>query len=79
MELCVQGAGLACPGFQLLLYAALRALIDRLGVTNFNVGIYNIDLCTSSSAMAAEEDKNDAESGAPESKRLMQAVPVLAR
>ena len=42
MELCVQGAGLRCAAFQLLLFAALRTLIDRLGVTTFNVGVYNI-------------------------------------
>lgn len=42
MELVVQGAGLGCPCFQLLLHAALRALLDRLGVATFNVGIFNI-------------------------------------
>ena len=42
MELVVQGSGLSCPCFQYLLHAALRALIDRLGVATFNVGIFNI-------------------------------------
>ena len=38
----MQGAGLRCAAFQLLLFAALRTLVDRLGVTTFNVGVYNI-------------------------------------
>jgi len=42
MEVVVQGASLSCPCFQLLLHAALRALLDRLGVATFNVGIFNI-------------------------------------
>ncbi|KAK9905646.1 hypothetical protein WJX75_003820 [Coccomyxa subellipsoidea] len=42
MELVVQGASLGCPCFQLLLHTALRALIDRLGVATFNVGIFNV-------------------------------------
>jgi hypothetical protein len=42
MELVVQGASLGCACFQLLLHTALRALIDRLGVATFNVGIFNV-------------------------------------
>ncbi|PRW33028.1 hypothetical protein C2E21_8036 [Chlorella sorokiniana] len=44
MEVCVHGSSMASPAFQRLLYTALRALIDELGVATFNAAIYNIDL-----------------------------------
>lgn len=38
MEVCVHGSSMASPAFQRLLYTALRALIDELGVATFNAG-----------------------------------------
>lgn len=43
-EIVVHGSSLTCPAFQSLVYAALRALVDELGVQSFNVGIHNISL-----------------------------------
>lgn len=37
MELVLHSRSLACPALAALLFAALRALIDGLGVTAFNV------------------------------------------
>ncbi|EIE23757.1 hypothetical protein COCSUDRAFT_63282 [Coccomyxa subellipsoidea C-169] len=75
MELVVQGSGLSCPCFQYLLHAALRALIDRLGVATFNVGIFNIrygaDVKSSAPHLAASVQAVDG-SGAPQ-------PPILAR
>ena len=39
MEVVVHGAALTCPSFQQLLWAALRALVDLLGVQSFNATI----------------------------------------
>ena len=39
METIVQGTSLTSPSFQAAIHAALRTLIDQLGVTTFNVGI----------------------------------------
>lgn len=36
--MCVHGSSLGSPAFQRLLYTALRALIDELGVATFNAG-----------------------------------------
>ncbi|GAB4820069.1 hypothetical protein N2152v2_007115 [Parachlorella kessleri] len=44
MEVCIQGSHMCSPAFQLLLYVALRALIDKLGVKTFNAAIYNVSL-----------------------------------
>lgn len=49
MEVCVHGSSMASPAFQRLLFTALRALIDELGVATFNAAIYNIDLAAPSS------------------------------
>ncbi|GBF92915.1 hypothetical protein Rsub_05751 [Raphidocelis subcapitata] len=43
-EVVVVGAHPGCAAFQSLLHAALRALIDRLGVATFNVGLLNLDV-----------------------------------
>jgi len=37
-EIVIHGASLTCPAFQMVFYAALRALIDDLGVESFNAG-----------------------------------------
>ena len=63
MEVTVIGDSLECPEFQLVLFVALRALIDRLGAATFNVGIFNIGIA-GSNARAAE---------------ALEATPVLAR
>lgn len=42
METVVQGTSLTSPSFQAAIHAALRTLIDQLGVTTFNVGISGI-------------------------------------
>ena len=39
MSLCIHGASLTCPAFQQLLWACLRALLERLGVQCFNMAI----------------------------------------
>jgi len=39
MELCVRGSSAASPHFRALLHAGLRALLDRAGVTSFNVTV----------------------------------------
>jgi len=41
-EIVIHGSSLTCPAFQMVFYAALRALIDDLGVESFNAGIYNM-------------------------------------
>ncbi|KAL3133900.1 hypothetical protein ABBQ32_008355 [Trebouxia sp. C0010 RCD-2024] len=58
METVVQGTSLASPSFQAAIYAALKTLIDQLGITTFNVGISGImvpgsPLPTSSTGSAA--------------------------
>lgn len=40
----MHGSSLASPAFQRLVYVALRALIDELGVQTFNAAIHNIQL-----------------------------------
>ncbi|KAK9844700.1 hypothetical protein WJX74_005673 [Apatococcus lobatus] len=42
MELVVTGQKLACKTFQSMMFAALRALIDHLGVATFNAAILGI-------------------------------------
>jgi hypothetical protein len=44
MEVLVHGSDMRSPAFQLLFFAALRALIDELGVRTFNAAVYNISL-----------------------------------
>lgn len=44
MEVCIHGSSMDSPAFQRLLYTALRALIDELGVRTFNASIHNIRL-----------------------------------
>ena len=39
----VQGTSLSSTAFQQALYAALRTLIDNLGMSTFNVGIMGIN------------------------------------
>ena len=41
-EVVLHGRSLACPALAALLHAALRAFIDRLGVTAFNVAALNL-------------------------------------
>ncbi|KAI8470200.1 MAG: hypothetical protein J3K34DRAFT_458990 [Monoraphidium minutum] len=43
-EVFVVGSHLGCAAFQALLHAALRTLIDGLGVATFNAAAFNIDL-----------------------------------
>ncbi|MEW5307702.1 MAG: hypothetical protein WDW36_010080 [Sanguina aurantia] len=42
MEVLILGSGMASPAFVTLLHRTLRALIDRLGVDSFNVGLLNM-------------------------------------
>jgi hypothetical protein len=44
MEITVVGRHMCCPAFQRMLHAALRGLIDGLGVAAFNVGVLNVDV-----------------------------------
>jgi hypothetical protein len=44
MEINVAGSHLACPAFQRMMHAALRAMIDGCGCMTFNAGVLNIDL-----------------------------------
>lgn len=44
MELVVTGQSLCCKNFQGMMFAALRALIDHLGVATFNAAILGIEL-----------------------------------
>ncbi|PSC76196.1 hypothetical protein C2E20_0078 [Micractinium conductrix] len=44
MEVCVHGSSLRSAAFQRLLFTALRALVDELGVATFNAAIHNIPL-----------------------------------
>ena len=68
MEVIVIGDSLESTDFQRLLYAALRALIDKLGAATFNVGIFNIRVPGSDcAAPAAPPEMSTAE------------VPILAR
>ena len=52
-ELVVHGTHMASPAFQLLFFAALRALIDELGVCTFNAAICEISLETWGSSAPA--------------------------
>ena len=54
MEIVVHGAALTCPAFQQLLWAALRALIDLLGVQSFNAAISGDFGLTSKSSSSTE-------------------------
>ena len=47
METVVQGVSLTSPSFQAAIHAALRTLIDQLGVMPFNVGISGIPVPSS--------------------------------
>jgi hypothetical protein len=51
-EMQVHGTRPGCPSFQRLLHAALRALIDRAGVTSFNLSI--VGMCVSRHGQAAD-------------------------
>lgn len=42
MEVLILGSGMDSPPFVALLHRTLRALIDRLGVDSFNVGVLNM-------------------------------------
>ena len=44
MEVVVTGQSIECGTFQSMMFAALRALIDRLGVATFNAAILGIRL-----------------------------------
>ena len=44
MEMVVVGESLRCKAFSTLLHGCLRALIDQLAVTAFNVSILNISV-----------------------------------
>lgn len=44
MELIVTGQSLRCKNFQGMMFTALRALVDHLGVATFNAAILGIDL-----------------------------------
>ena len=43
LETVVQGTSLSSTAFQQALHAALRTLIDNLGMTTFNVGIMGMN------------------------------------
>lgn len=64
METVVQGTSLTSPSFQAAIHAALRVLIDRLGMMTFNVGISGIVLPSSASSSSSEEGA-EAHSSAP--------------
>ncbi len=51
----MQGSHMRSPAFQLLFYAALRTLIDELGVRTFNAAIYNIPLLQGQAASGSGE------------------------
>jgi hypothetical protein len=59
-EIVIHGASLTCPAFQMLVYAALRALIDDLGVESFNAGINNIPIATATSREIENRNRNSA-------------------
>ncbi len=65
MEVTVIGNSLECPDFQLMLFVALRTLIDRLGAAAFNVGIFNVGISGSNACARAAE--------------VLEATPILAR
>jgi hypothetical protein len=44
MEIVIQARGMRSSGLHRLLHAALRTLIDDLGVASFNVGVLNIQV-----------------------------------
>jgi hypothetical protein len=50
MEIVVAGSHLACPAFQRMMHAALRAMIDGCGCMTFNAGVLNIDLAAEAPA-----------------------------
>ena len=54
METLVQGASLTSPTFQAALHAALRTLIDKLGVYTFNVAISGIRLLTTTDSSGSQ-------------------------
>ena len=47
METVIHGTSLVSPSFHAALHAALTALIHRLGVTAFNVGILGMNAVSS--------------------------------
>jgi len=72
-EIVVHGSSLHCPAFQTLVFAALRALIDELGVCSFNAGIHNIVL------LDDDEGPRLGERGASRENERRSAKPVVAR
>ena len=70
------GDTLECTDFQLLLFVALRALIDKLGAATFNVGIFNIRVPGSDCAAPAAPSETGTEE-VPILARSVYAYPVL--
>lgn len=55
MEVTVLGSHMACPAFQRMLHASLRAVIDGCGCRTFNVGMLNIHLAAQPPAGVGQE------------------------
>ena len=72
METIVQGTSLTSPSFQAAIHAALRTLIDQLGVKTFNVGISGIVVPNTASPSNSKEGA-EGQSPAPEKITARQA------
>ena len=72
----MQGTSLTSPSFQAAIYAALRVLIDQLGVMTFNVGISGIVLPDSASSSGKEGAES--QSSAPGKVTARQAQSVVS-
>ncbi|KAL4422818.1 hypothetical protein ABPG75_009015 [Micractinium tetrahymenae] len=88
MEVCVQGSSLGSPAFQRLLYTALRALIDELGVATLNAAIHNIQIqagleADGASSSVSTSSGSIASSGGASAAGFLQPrrgpLPVVAR
>ena len=77
METIVQGTSLTSPSFQVAVHAALRTLIDQLGVMTFNVGISGITVPSSASSISSQEGA-EGQSSAPGKVTARQAQADLS-
>ena len=79
-EIVIHGSSITCPAFQMLFYAALRALIDDLGVQSFNAGIHNIPTLIDRENTTENNNRNSKQDKKNDNTNInFFAPPVVAR
>lgn len=77
METVVQGISLTSPSFQAAIHAAVRTLIDQLGVMTFNVGISGILVAGSALPSSSKGVAGPASASGKVTARQVQADVIL--